>query len=139
MDQSIAAEAPVRTIDASIDGTVDPAIDVDSSSSETLRRALEFIHAHAHEEVTAARIANAACVTTRAVQLAFQRHLGTTPSAYLRKVRLDRAHRDLMAASGNEPCTVTQVATRWGFHHQGRFAAYYRQAFGQNPRQTLAG
>ena len=119
--------------------TTDMDISTDSASSETLRRALAFIHAHAHEEITAARIANAACVTTRAVQLAFKRHLDTTPSAYLRKVRLDRAHHDLMAASGTEPCTVTQVATRWGFNHQGRFASYYRQAYGQNPRQTLAG
>jgi transcriptional regulator GlxA family with amidase domain len=129
MDQSTTLDTVATDIDESA---------LDTASSETLQRALAYIHAHAHEDVTASRIASAACVTTRAVQLAFQRHLGTTPSAYLRRVRLDHAHRDLMAASGTEPCTVTQVATRWGFHHQGRFAAYYRTAFGENPRQTLA-
>jgi transcriptional regulator GlxA family with amidase domain len=112
--------------------------DMGDVNSETLRRAIAFIHAHAHEEVTATSIARAACVTTRAVQLAFRRYLNTTPSAYLRQVRLDHAHRDLLSASKGEDGTVTQIASRWGFNHQGRFAAYYRQMYGQNPRQTLA-
>jgi transcriptional regulator GlxA family with amidase domain len=112
---------------------------VDDVSSETLRRAIAYIHEHAHEEVTATSIARAACVTTRAVQLAFRRYLGTTPSAYLRQVRLGHAHLDLLSAAHTESGTVTQIANRWGFNHQGRFAAYYRQTYGQNPRQTLAG
>ena len=111
---------------------------LDDVNSETLRRAIAYIQEHAHEEVTATSIARAACVTTRAVQLAFRRYLGTTPSAYLRKVRLDHAHRDLLSAAHTEDGTVTQIASRWGFNHQGRFAAYYRQMYGQNPRQTLA-
>jgi transcriptional regulator GlxA family with amidase domain len=112
--------------------------DLGDVNSETLRRAIAYIHEHAHEEVTATSIARAACVTTRAVQLAFRRYLNTTPSAYLRQVRLDHAHRDLLSASKGEDGTVTQIASRWGFNHQGRFAAYYRQMYGQNPRQTLA-
>ncbi len=43
-------------------------------------------------------IAAAVGVTPRSVQYTFRRHLGTTPLEYLRRVRLDRAHRDLQAA-----------------------------------------
>ncbi|MFI7317109.1 helix-turn-helix domain-containing protein [Streptomyces venezuelae] len=55
---------------------------------------------------------------------------------YLRRVRLDRTHRELRLA---EPTTqtVTSVAYRWGFFHPGRFAADYRAAYGEPPSHTL--
>jgi AraC-like DNA-binding protein len=51
-------------------------------------------------------------------------------------VRLEKVREDLARA---EPGTdsVTEVATRWGFLHLGRFAAAYRSAFGEHPSQTL--
>lgn len=64
----------------------------------TVHRATAFIDEHAHKDITIADIAAAAFVTIRAVQLAFRRHLDTTPTEYLRRVRLDHAHRDLVAA-----------------------------------------
>ena len=33
---------------------------------------------------------------------------------------------------------MTLVAMRYGFGHQGRFAATYRDAFGELPSETLA-
>jgi AraC-like DNA-binding protein len=102
----------------------------------TLRRAVAFIDAHAHEDIALADIAAAARVTIRAVQLAFRRHLGTTPSSYLRQVRLDHAHRQLMAADP-ESDSVTAVSYQWGFPSPSRFAAYYRDAYGVPPSRTL--
>ena len=102
----------------------------------TLRRAITFIDEHAHEDISLDAIAAAAHVTIRAVQLAFRRHLDTTPSEYLRRVRLDHAHRDLLAADPARD-SVTAVAYRWGFASSSRFAAYYRQAYGLTPGRTL--
>jgi AraC-like DNA-binding protein len=103
---------------------------------ETLRRALAFTEEHAHQDITVADIAAAAHVTVRAVQLAFRRHLNTTPLAYLQQVRLERARADLMAADpGHE--TVTALAYRWGFSSPGRFSALYRRAYGVAPSATL--
>lgn len=103
---------------------------------DTLRRAVAFIDENAHTSITVADIAGAAHVTIRAVQLAFRRHLGMTPLEYLRRVRLDHAHRDLIAA---DPVTqtVTDIACRWGFPSPGRFASLYRQAYGVAPSHTL--
>ena len=102
----------------------------------TLHRAIAFIDDNAHRDITNADIADAAHVTIRAVQHAFRRHLGTTPTAYLRRVRLEYAHRDLTAADPAEQ-TVTGIAYRWGFPSPSRFAVYYRDVYGILPGHTL--
>lgn len=102
----------------------------------TLRRAIAYIESHPDQPLTAADIARAAYVSVRAVQIAFRRQLDTTPMAYLRRVRLDRAHRDLVAADPAQE-TVTAVAARWGYAQPSRFAADYRAAYGHHPHQTL--
>ena len=115
----------------------DPAIeDRRDAHPATLRRAVAFIDEHAHTDVTTADIAAAAHVTIRAVQLAFRRHLDTTPTEYLRRVRLDHAHHDLLAADPTRD-SVTATAYRWGFPSPSRFAAYYRAAYGVPPGETL--
>jgi AraC-like DNA-binding protein len=115
----------------------DPTIeDRHDAHPDTLRRAVAFVDEHAHQDITVADIAAAAFVTTRAVQLAFRRHLDTTPMEYLRRVRLDHARHDLLAADPADQ-TVTAVAYRWGFANPSRFAALYRQAYGVAPGHTL--
>ena len=103
----------------------------------TLFRAQDFIEQHAAENIRADDIAHAAAVTVRSVQLAFRQHLGTTPGSYLRSVRLERAHRDLLRADRGSGGTVAAIAARWQFASPSRFAAYYREAFGELPSETL--
>jgi AraC-like DNA-binding protein len=102
-----------------------------------VRRAVAFIDEHADRGISAADVAADAHVTIRAIQLAFRRHLDTTPSAYLRRVRLHHAHQQLIAASPGDGVTVTDIATRWGFTSPSRFAASYRDAYGVLPSYTL--
>jgi AraC-like DNA-binding protein len=104
-----------------------------------LRRATAFIESQAHTDIGLSDIAAAAHTTPRAVQYAFRRHLGTTPTGHLRRVRLDRAHRDLLNGSPDAGDTVAAISTRWGFFNQGRFAGAYRAVYGNTPRQTLEG
>jgi transcriptional regulator GlxA family with amidase domain len=33
--------------------------------------------------------------------------------------------------------SVTEVATRWGFSHLGRFSQIYKEKYGQSPSKTL--
>lgn len=101
-----------------------------------VRAALDHLHHHAGDPVTPADAARAAGIHTRTLQQATQRHLGMSPSAYLRDIRLERAHRDLRASSpGSE--SVAAIARRWGFGNLGRFAAAYGDKYGQKPSQTL--
>jgi AraC-like DNA-binding protein len=55
---------------------------------------------------------------------------------YMRRVRLEYAHRDLLAADPARQ-TVTAIAYRWGFPSCSRFAAQYRQTYGVTPGHTL--
>ncbi|MCV7379253.1 AraC family transcriptional regulator [Mycobacterium alsense] len=110
--------------------TGDPAI------PETLKDAVAFIHRHVAGDVSINDIAAAVHLTPRAVQYLFRRQLDTTPTEYLRRTRLHRAHQDLVTAEPSNR-TVTEIAQRWGFAHTGRFAVLYRQVYGQSPHTTL--
>ncbi|MFG1921013.1 AraC family transcriptional regulator [Cryptosporangium sp. NPDC048952] len=102
-----------------------------------VRRAAEFIEAHAAEAITLEDIAAAAGIGTRALHTAFARHLETTPLGYLYRVRLARAHEELLDAPAEGGVTVAGVASRWGFADRGRFAAAYHAMFGELPSRTL--
>lgn len=100
-----------------------------------LKRAIEFIEAHASLPLTIADIAEAACTTSRTLQMAFKKFKRTTPTAYLRSVRLERVKQDLMNPDSDQ--SIAQIANKWGFPHLGLFAMQYRDRFGELPRETM--
>jgi AraC-like DNA-binding protein len=104
---------------------------------DTLRRAITFLEANPDLDITVSDIAHAAHVSVRAIQVAFRRHLDTTPMTYLRRVRLDAARAELLAAIPGQGVTVTAVAYRWGWGRPSRFAADFRAAYGQHPHALL--
>ncbi|WP_433532305.1 AraC family transcriptional regulator [Micromonospora sp. CA-263727] len=112
------------------------ATDRRAATNATLRRATAFIDEYADRDIVAADIAAAAQVSLRALQLAFRRHLDTTPMAHLRRVRLDRAHHDLLQADPRQE-TVSAIASRWGFLSHSRFTARYHATYGIPPSRTL--
>lgn len=100
-----------------------------------VRLAEDFIHAHAGERITMEDIAAAAGCSIRSLQAAFRAIHETTPTAYLRNVRLDRAYDALVNSSDEE--TVTDVALSNGFSHLGRFCAAFVERFGEKPASVL--
>jgi AraC-like DNA-binding protein len=109
--------------------------DLRDATRATVWQAQRIIHDRAHDDLSLADIADECGVTPRTLQYAFRRHLDCTPNTYLRQVRLDLVHQLLNAGS---VATVGDAAARLGFFNPGRFAADYRQVFGENPGQTLA-
>jgi AraC-like DNA-binding protein len=101
-----------------------------------LRQAIGFIQDNAARDIGIGDVASALYLSPRTVQYMFRRHLDTTPTAYLREVRLARAREELIA-SDRSITTVAATAARWGFAHTGRFAVIYRRAFGESPHETL--
>ncbi|WP_051053496.1 helix-turn-helix transcriptional regulator [Mycolicibacterium chubuense] len=107
------------------------------SQPVALRQAMAYIEANAARRITIADLAAEIYATPRTVQYLFRRHLGTTPTAYLRRVRLSKARQELLTGD-RTVTTVTATATRWGFAHTGRFAVLYRETYGESPHQTLS-
>ncbi|MCK8646703.1 AraC family transcriptional regulator [Mycobacterium colombiense] len=106
------------------------------TGTASIRAAVEFIETRCDEITGVAEIAAAASLSVRALEEGFKRHVGVTPMAYVRNVRLARVHEDLKA-SDPSVTTATAIARRWQFYHYGRFAARYRQRYGVTPLATL--
>ena len=101
-----------------------------------VRVAIDLMEGEPERPLTPSVLAAQAHVSVRTLQDGFRRHLGTSPMAYLRQVRLRRAHEDLRAADPSVT-TVASIARHWGFTHLGRFAASYQAAYGHLPVITL--
>lgn len=100
----------------------------------TVRKAVDLIEARPETPFTVGDLAQAAGVSARRLQEGFREYLGVTPMTYLRNIRLDRVHADLLAGATG----VTESAQRWGFTHLSRFSAAYRRRFDAAPSETLA-
>jgi AraC-like DNA-binding protein len=101
-----------------------------------LRQLEGWLDCNFAEPVGIEEMAQVAGVSVRAVQSAFRRFRGCTPTEALVSRRLHHAHSML---SGAPPgTTVTQVALDCGFFHLGRFSGRYARAFGESPSETLA-
>ena len=102
-----------------------------------LGRALEYLRTADVSRVSVADLCREAQVSERTLRYAFHDELDLSPLAFLRRLRLHAARRELMNAEGALP-RVTDVANRQGFLELGRFAADYRHLFGELPSETLA-
>jgi AraC-like DNA-binding protein len=109
----------------------------DHAAPAVVRRATDFIEANADREMTLSEIAAASGIGPRGLQAAFLRHQDTTPTDYARRVRMERAHRDLRTADPAGLETAPAIAARWGFADPERFATDYQQIYRRSPGETL--
>ncbi|MBC05840.1 MAG: hypothetical protein CMO10_06050 [Thalassospira sp.] len=115
--------------------------DIDRQLAKTVavphyvKRARDYIQAHADQSITIETLVEHAGCSYRTLQRAFGNVYDMAPMTYLKTVRLERAHEDLMNASHGE--TITDIATRWGFTHLSRFAKSYVKQYGVLPSETL--
>lgn len=102
----------------------------------TIRAAIDIIEAEAHLPTTVSSLAARSHVSVRSLQEGFRSYLGMSPMAYLRDVRLRRAHQTLIESDPSD-VTVASIAYRWGFTNLGRFAAAHARRYGEIPSVTL--
>ncbi|WP_326566174.1 AraC family transcriptional regulator [Amycolatopsis rhabdoformis] len=104
--------------------------------SAQVRRAMEYLLDHLAEPISLSAAARSSGTSLRSLQAGFRRDLDTTPGAWLRAQRLDRARRLLMAGEPGTT-TVTGVAADCGYFHLGEFAAQFKARFGVTPSAVL--
>lgn len=102
---------------------------------DSLKLALSWLNQHLDEPINLEQLASVAGVRPRTLEAHFKAHLGVAPLGWVRKTRLARARQQLLTADEN--ASVTQVANNNGFAELGRFAAQYRNEFGELPSDTL--
>ncbi|WP_272429004.1 AraC family transcriptional regulator [Polyangium jinanense] len=100
-----------------------------------VRRAEEYIAAHAGEAIRLSDIVAAAGAPARSLQAAFRAARGMTPMEFLKIRRLEQARHMLLAPQPET--TVSGVAAVMGFRNAGRFSVEYRKCFQESPSETL--
>jgi AraC-like DNA-binding protein len=95
-----------------------------------------FIEANWDQPLTVESLAKAVGVGARSIFQSFKDYRGYSPMAFVKDVRLRRAHEMLSAAAPGD--TVTAAAYRCGYQNHGYFARAYRARFGESPSTTLA-
>jgi AraC-like DNA-binding protein len=103
-----------------------------------VERARTYIHDHLSEPISIDELAAAAYASRRTLFRAFTDILDDTPQNYVRRLRLHRIRHDL-ASDAEKACTIALIANQWGIGDLGRMSRWYRELFGEQPRDTVAG
>jgi len=100
-----------------------------------VKRVEAFIDDRLDLPLTIADLAAAGGVSERSLHRAFRQFRGTSPMSHLRDVRLQRIREDLLRAGPG--ASVSDILAARGVFQFGRFAAAYKDRFGESPSETL--
>jgi AraC family ethanolamine operon transcriptional activator len=106
------------------------------SRQEAVERAEAYVRAHIDAPVTLSMLCRLVGLSERGLRDAFYSVRGMGPKRWIVGVRLQGVRSALTDECG-EATTVTDAAADYGFYELGRFAAIYREAFGEAPSDTL--
>ena len=106
------------------------------SRNETVRRVEAYLYAHIDSPLRVSTLSRVAGLSERALRDAFYTVHGISPKQWMVAERLKRVH-SVLSDGDSAPINVTGAATRYGFYELGRFAATYKEAFGEVPSETL--
>ena len=120
---------------------IPPHVDISDLDSLARRKrmvdkACDLMLANPDEPLSILEVCSRVGASRRKLNYCFQDVLGTSPSQYLRALRLNGVRRDLRQAGAHE--SVQDVAARWGFWHQGQFSLDYKKHFFELPSETLS-
>lgn len=105
-----------------------------STRAYIVEKAISYMQGHLNEPGLLESVAHVVKVSSRTLRYAFEEVLGTSPRGFLSALRLHRIHSEISAGASTH--SIHQIAHEYGFWHLGRFAQYYRDAFGELPSDT---
>lgn len=100
--------------------------------SPSIAAALEYIHAHYHEEVSMAEVARQIYRSPEYFSRQFKEEVGENFNAYLTRYRLDRAQELL----DKTDLRIAEIAERVGYVTPGYFSRIYKKYRGITPEQV---
>lgn len=119
----LAGDEPVRSVPR-------PSLD------RRLQRAIQKIQQEPEWAFDLPQLARHAGASERNLYYLMKRQTGMTPYRFYQRCRLLRVRRRLVDCQCEEP-HISWYAADEGFSHLGRFAALYRQHFGELPSETV--
>lgn len=99
-------------------------------------RVRELVLARRDQTLTVPELCALTHVSRRTLQYCFEDVLGMSPVAYLRRVRLNGARRQLLDPRAGQQ-SIGAVAMDWGFGSCSQFSCDYRSLFGETPSVSL--
>lgn len=96
-------------------------------------RTLQLMVNEYTQPLTITEICNHVGVSRRKLQYCFQEVLGINPIAYLKIIRLNQVHQQLLKAESS----IQDIAFRYGFWHLGHFSSDYKKLFAETPSMTM--
>lgn len=105
------------------------------SEDNYIKRIRNYMVAHAIEEMDFNCIAKRYGVSKSKFFADFKQIYHETPPIYLKNYRLLQIKKELSLSSTKQ--SISALAYKWGFNHLSRFSQEYREAFGENPSDTL--
>jgi len=100
------------------------------TSNAHIKELLNYLHAHFAEPLSVPALARAAHMSEREVYRAFKNVLGTTPTLYLMRHRLNHGARLLVETDAS----VTDISMDCGFSSPSYFCKAFRELTGASPR-----
>ncbi|MCB1695057.1 MAG: AraC family transcriptional regulator [Pseudomonadales bacterium] len=105
------------------------------ASPRHVRRACEYIESNIKFPISMGELCQVTDVTERTLQHGFKKHLGQTPSAFIRSRRLHHIHQALLSAEAHT--NVSRVMWEYGVSNPGLWAKLYFRQYGCHPSATL--
>jgi transcriptional regulator GlxA family with amidase domain len=105
------------------------------SREDIVERAEAYLRQNLAFRVPIPRLSRLVGRSERSLRNAFYGVHGMGPKRWVLAQRLQGVRRALRSPAGAS--TVTGIATKYGFYELGRFAAVYKEEFGEAPSETL--
>jgi len=129
MDGAAAPDKPILLPAQGI--VVRESTDFVAVDNELIASALAFIAANSHQPIGQDDVSKAVNTQTRTLQRHFRKYLGRPIASEIRRVRIERAKRELTQSNR----TMTQVARAAGFGESMRMYEVFRRELGVTPSQ----
>lgn len=107
-----------------------------TEGEKTALEVRSFLLNSLEEPITIQSITEQFKISDKTLETSFKSLFGITPKRFKYLLRLNRAHEDLQLADA-QTTNVSDIATKWGFSHFGRFSKEYNALFGVLPSETL--
>lgn len=102
-----------------------------------VKQAIDYIQSRVKKNTSLAQLASHCNVSARTLQRSFVKHIGMTPTAYVRDAKLEAIHQELQNLQDFENGSIKRVLLDHNIVDFSRFAQYYRQKYGCTPKNTL--